>query len=105
MTDRATSVPIVRSIVEFGVIERWLQHAGWKVDVVFLWVVVGVHRRWRHVPLAVIDRLSDLGDVAAMLKHGGVLQVSKEVIRCDLDRAVVATYPDNRSCFGFRAAW
>jgi len=49
----------VHRVVELLVEERRLQDAGGEVDVVHERVVVRVHRRRRHLPLAAIHRLAD----------------------------------------------
>ena len=83
VADGAAGVAVVGSIVDLGVVERRLQHAGGKVDVVHLRVVVGVDRGRRDVPLAVIDGLADLGDVAAALEFRGALHVAEEIVARD----------------------
>src|SRR5437773_729354 len=85
-------IAVIRSVVELGVIERRLQHAGREVDVIHLRVVVGVDRRWRHAPLSPIYGLTDFVYVAVRFKLSCVFYVAEKVIARDLDRAVIAPF-------------
>jgi len=74
----------VHRVVELLVEERRLQDAGGEVDVVHERVVVRVHRRRRHLPLAAIHRLADPVQFAPELEGIRTLGVVADLleVRC-----------------------
>ena len=51
---------VVHCIVKLCVVERRLQNARRKIDVVHLRIVIRIHRWWCHLPLLLIHGLADL---------------------------------------------
>ena len=90
MTDGAAGIAVVRGIVHARVIQRRLQHSGWKVDVIHLRVVVGVHRLRRHLPLGSVERLADLVELPVRFKGDGMHCILEIVAARNRDAAVVA---------------
>src|SRR3954452_6605326 len=64
VANRRAGVAVVRRVVHLWIVKRRLQHAGREVDVVHLRVVVRIDGRRRHAPLAPVDRLPDLVEIA-----------------------------------------
>ena len=90
VADGGAGVAVVGRVVHLRIVERRLQHAGRKIDVVHLRVVVGVDRGRRHPPLAAIYRLADLGELAAVFEEIATRGVARIVVRRDDDGTVVA---------------
>ena len=90
VADGAARVAVVRSVVHLRVEQRRLQHAGREVDVVHLRIEVRVHRRRRHAPLGAVQRLADLGQLAAHFELVAALDVAGEVAGLHVVGAVVA---------------
>ena len=90
VADGAAGVAVVGRVVHLRVVERRLQHAGGKVDVVHLRVVVRVDRGRRHAPFAAVEGLADLGEVALRLEALRALDVAEEVAALHHHRRVVA---------------
>src|SRR5215472_12801393 len=90
VTNRASGIAVVRSIVQLGIIERRLQHAGREIDIVHLRVVIGVDGRRRHAPLAPVQRPADLRQLAFALKNYRALHVAEVIVAPDFYGAVVA---------------
>src|SRR5207245_5744983 len=89
VTDGATGVAVVWRVVQLGIVQRSLQNARGKIDVVHLRIVVGVYGGRRDFPFAVVYGLTDLGDLPAVLKRGGLLHVCKKFVAYNFHRAVV----------------
>src|SRR5712692_3888998 len=71
-------------------IEEWrLEDAGRKDDLVVGEVVVGIHRRRRHVPLASIDSLADLRNVPLLHERGGLTGILEIRIAAQAERRIV----------------
>ncbi len=69
VADHRADGAVVHRIVRTGIEERRLQHRGREHDFVHLGVVVGVDGLRRHAPLAAIDRLAELVEVALVLEQ------------------------------------
>ena len=72
------------------VVERRLQNARREVDVVHLRIVVGVDRRWRHVPFQAVHRLADLVQLARELELVGAKTFPQRIVAADLDARIIA---------------
>src|SRR5947208_15201571 len=72
-------VAVVNGIVHLQVIERRLQNAGGKIDVVHLRIVISVDRRRGHAPLAPVNRLADLGNLPVRLKFCPAKQIAEGI--------------------------
>ena len=84
MANGAAGVAVIGSIIHLGIVERRLQNARGKVDVIHLRIVVSIHRGRSHAPLAAIQWFSDLCQLASRLKHGGAMHVAHKIIALDL---------------------
>src|SRR5206468_7725653 len=86
----SSGIAIVWRIVEFR-IEQWrLKHAGRKIDVVHLRIVISIDRGRRHLPLPAIDRLTHLIDLTPTFKLRSARDVSSEIVAGDANRTVIA---------------
>ncbi len=52
-------------------------------------IVIGVHRRWSHFPLAAIHRLTDLGQLTAKFEFAGAKHIAHFVVASNSERAVI----------------
>src|SRR5437764_14472050 len=90
MTDGAAGVAVVRGVVHFRIVERRLKNSGGKVDVVHLRIEVGVNSGGRDVPLAMIDGLANLIDIAAGFELVSALDIARKIITNDIHGTVIA---------------
>src|SRR3984957_20709276 len=75
--DGSASVAIIWRSVRLGVECRGLQNTGWEIDVIHLRIVICVHRRRRHAPLAAIDGLANFRELPIELEGGGALDIAQ----------------------------
>ena len=92
VADGRTHVAVVGRVVFFAAEKRRLQIAGGKIHVVHLRVIVGVHGGRRHLPLALVHRLADLGQIARDLELVGAHLVAQSVAAHNRERRVVAPF-------------
>ena len=85
--------PALGSIIHRVILRRIkvgrLQNACREVDAVHLRVVIGIHRRRRHLPLGAVHRLTDLCDVACGSELGRALSIAEVVIANNLQARIV----------------
>ena len=85
MSNGPTGIPVIRGIVQRSVIKWRLKDAGRKIDIVHLRIVISIHGGRRHQPLTSVYRLTNLGHLPRGLETHRPIQVSKEIIRPNLE--------------------
>ena len=90
VTDHGPDAPVVDGIVGLAVEEGGFQNGGRKDDFIGRRFVIGIHGLGRHVPLAAVHGLAQLGKGALPFKGGGPQLVAHRVLRPHLQLAVVA---------------
>ncbi len=90
VADGGAGVAVVGGVVELDVVEGRLEDAGGEVDVVHLWVEVGVDGGRRHAPLVAVDGLAEFAPAAGFFEVGSAGDVAVVVVGLDLERGVVA---------------
>ena len=81
---RADSAEVYR-VIQLLSEERRLQDAGREDDLVELPVVIGVYRRWCHIPFGLIDWLADLIRLSMRLKLRRPNVVAEKIVAADPD--------------------
>ena len=98
VADDGADAAVVDRIVGRRIEERRLQDGGGKHDLVHLGVVVGVDRLRRHAPLAAIDRLAQLIEIAVVFECLRADHIADQIVACrSAARCSRATCPDSRS--------
>ncbi|MNI44594.1 hypothetical protein D3C73_989750 [compost metagenome] len=90
VADHRADRTVVHCVVGGTVEERRLQDRRREHQAVFQRHVHRIDGLRQHRPLAVVDRLAQLGDVALVLEQFGALCIAQRIITADLQAAVVA---------------
>ena len=90
VADGGAGIAVVRSVVQFGVVERRLQNTSGEIDVVHLRIEVGIDGGRRHAPFAAVHGLPDFVQLAMSFELGGAQVVTIKIIGHNFHRAVVA---------------
>ena len=85
VADGRAHVAVIRGVIFLVAEEGRLKISGGEVDVVLLRTVVGVDGGRRHVPLALVDGLADLGEVAIEVEHAHALLVAERIAAHDFE--------------------
>src|SRR5882724_390783 len=80
----------VRGIVNLLVEKRRLQNTRREHNFILRRTVVGIDRRWRHLPFVAVNRLADFGNLAAGFKLVGSQEISHEIAARNFQRTVIA---------------
>ncbi len=89
VADHCADGAVVHRVVGSTVEERRLQDRGREHQAVLQRHVHRVDGLRQHRPLAVVDRLAQLGDVALVLEQFGALRIAQRVITADLQAGVI----------------
>ena len=92
MPDGAAGIAVVRGSIRFRIERGRLQDAGWKVDVIHLRIVVGVHGGRSHGPLAPVNGLADFRELPVEFELSCPVHIAQLVAAHDLKFAVVAPF-------------
>src|SRR5213075_130902 len=87
-----TDAAVVEGVVRVRVKKRRLQDPGWKNDFVQLGIVIRVHRRRSHAPLAAIDRFVDLIQLAMNIEDRRANRVESVRATVDLQARVIPPF-------------
>ena len=90
VADHRADRAVIHRIVGGRVEERRLQDRGREDQAVFQRHIQRVDLLRQHVPLAVVHRLAQLGQVAAVLEQLGTFDIAHRIVAPYLERAVVA---------------
>src|ERR1035438_10816066 len=90
MTHNAADMAVVLCVGGVRIVERGLQDASGKIDVVHAGVVVGIDGGRADAPLSAVDGLSDLGELAVTLELNRTLGVAEGIPAHDGEFGVVA---------------
>src|ERR1700691_1031373 len=89
VTDGAARVAVIWRVIELGIVQRRKQHPGREINVVHLWIEIGVYGLRRHLPFGTIERFSDLGQLALGLELDRALRVTVIIAALDAHIAVI----------------
>src|SRR5947199_3526151 len=87
--DRSDSAE-VHCIVGSLIKKRWLQDAGWRIDVVVGRAVIGIHRRRGHAKFIAVQWLADLCQLAIHFERICTFHIAKEIAANDIQLGIVS---------------